>query len=124
MKEFSREQLDERRKIAELLHSIGMPAGIKGYNYCMEAISYMLESDNVHMSITKELYPEIARRFHTTASRVERAIRHAIEVSYIRGDIDNLNSIFGCTINSNTGKPTNGEFLSMLVERIQLQLVY
>ena len=108
------------RYVADLMHEVGVPAHIRGYDYIRDSILLSLENRNMLKAITKELYPTIAKNNHTTASRVERAIRHAIEVAWSRGDIDTLNAIFGFTVKSSKGKPTNGEFISMLTERIRL----
>lgn len=108
------------RYVADLMHEVGVPAHIRGYDYIRDSILLSLENRNMLKAITKELYPTIAKNNRTTASRVERAIRHAIEVAWSRGDIDTLNSIFGFTVKSSKGKPTNGEFISMLTERVRL----
>ncbi len=108
------------RYVADLMHEVGVPAHIRGYDYIRDSILLSLENRSMLKAITKELYPTIAKNNHTTASRVERAIRHAIEVAWSRGDIDVLNAIFGFTVKSSKGKPTNGEFISMLTERIRL----
>ena len=108
------------RYVADLMHEVGVPAHIRGYDYIRDAILLALDNRDLLKAITKELYPTIAKNNHTTASRVERAIRHAIEVAWSRGDIDTLNAIFGFTVKSSKGKPTNGEFISMLTERIRL----
>ena len=108
------------RDVTDMIHEIGVPAHIKGYQYLREAIMMSVEDAEMLGSITKVLYPTIAKNNRTTASRVERAIRHAIEVAWSRGDIDTLNSIFGFTVKSSKGKPTNGEFISMLTERVRL----
>ena len=97
-------------------------AHIKGYQYLREAILIAVEDMDVINAVTKVLYPEIAKRFGTTASRVERAIRHAIEVAWDRGDIETLQKYFGYTVNSAKGKPTNSEFIAMIADRLQLQL--
>lgn len=108
------------RYVADLMHEVGVPAHIRGYDYIRDSILLSLENRNMLKAITKDLYPTVAKNNNTTASRVERAIRHAIEVAWGRGDIDTLNSIFGFTVKSSKGKPTNGEFISMLTERIRL----
>lgn len=108
------------RFIAELMHEVGVPAHIRGYDYIRDSIMLALEDRRMLKAITKELYPTVAKKNKTTASRVERAIRHAIEVAWGRGDIDTINAIFGFTVKSSKGKPTNGEFISMLTERIRL----
>ena len=99
-----------------------MPAHIKGYHYVRESIALAVENPEILHSVTKQLYPEVAKQFHTTASRVERAIRHAIEVAWDRGDVDTLNSYFGYTIHNGRGKPTNSEFVAMIADKIQLKL--
>lgn len=108
------------RYVAELMHEVGVPAHIRGYDYIRDSILLSLNDRNMLKAITKDLYPTVAKNNNTTASRVERAIRHAIEVAWGRGDIDTLNAIFGFTVKSSKGKPTNGEFISMLTERIRL----
>ncbi len=108
------------RYVAELMHEVGVPAHIRGYDYIRDSIMLSLNDRNMLKAITKDLYPTVAKNNGTTASRVERAIRHAIEVAWGRGDIDTLNAIFGFTVKSSKGKPTNGEFISMLTERIRL----
>lgn len=108
--------------VAKLMHEVGVPASIRGYDYIRESIMMALDNKNVLKSITKELYPTIAKSNDTTSSRVERAIRHAVEVAWQRGDVETLNNIFGYTVKSSKGKPTNGEFISMLTERVRLDL--
>ena len=107
--------------ITGIIHEIGVPAHIKGYQYLREAILIAVEDMDVINAVTKVLYPEVAKRFGTTASRVERAIRHAIEVAWDRGDLDTLQRYFGYTVNSAKGKPTNSEFIAMIADRLQLQ---
>lgn len=109
------------RYVAKMMHEVGVPAHIRGYDYIRDSIILSLKDRNMLKSITKDLYPTVAKNNNTTASRVERAIRHAIEVAWGRGDIDVLNEIFGFTVKSSKGKPTNGEFISMLTERIRLE---
>lgn len=109
------------QQITDIIHKIGIPAHIKGYKFIREAISIVVNDMNMLSSITKELYPTIAERFHTTPSRVERSIRHAIEVAWSRGHIEVLNDIFGHTINNVKGKPTNGEFIALISDRIRLK---
>ncbi|MBQ9393020.1 MAG: sporulation transcription factor Spo0A [Oscillospiraceae bacterium] len=111
--------LEER--VTAIIHEIGVPAHIKGYQYLREAILIAIEDMDVINAVTKVLYPEVARRFDTTASRVERAIRHAIEVAWDRGDIDTLQKYFGYTVNSAKGKPTNSEFIAMIADRLSLR---
>ena len=107
--------------ITGIIHEIGVPAHIKGYQYLREAILIAVEDMDVINAVTKVLYPEVAKRFGTTASRVERAIRHAIEVAWDRGDLETLQRYFGYTVNSAKGKPTNSEFIAMIADRLQLQ---
>ena len=108
--------------VSRLMHEVGVPASIRGYDYIRDSIMMALSDREILRSITKELYPTIAKSNNTTASRVERAIRHAVEVAWQRGDVDVLNGIFGYTVKSTKGKPTNGEFISMLTERVRLDL--
>ena len=104
------------------MHQIGVPAHIKGYQYLREAIILSVNNREMMGSITKLLYPTVAKKFQTTSSRVERAIRHAIEVAWDRGDVDVLSSYFGYTIQSSRGKPTNSEFIAMIADKFRLQL--
>ncbi|MBE7048059.1 MAG: sporulation transcription factor Spo0A [Ruminococcaceae bacterium] len=108
--------------ITDVIHEIGVPAHIKGYNYLREAITLCIQDKEFINSITKLLYPTVARSYQTTSSRVERAIRHAIEVAWNRGREEILNSIFGYTIDTNKGKPTNGEFIAMISDSIRLKM--
>ena len=108
-------------KITAIIHEIGVPAHIKGYQYLREAIMIAVEDMDVINAVTKVLYPEVAKRFGTTASRVERAIRHAIEVAWDRGDLETLQRYFGYTVSNAKGKPTNSEFIAMIADRLQLQ---
>ncbi len=108
--------------ITKILHQIGVPAHIKGYHYLREGIKLAVKDDDMINSVTKILYPTIAKKFGTTSSRVERAIRHAIEVAWDRGDIDVLTDFFGFTINSIRGKPTNSEFIAMIADKLKLRL--
>ncbi len=108
--------------VTEILHQIGVPAHIKGYHYLREAIVMSVNNNEVINSVTKILYPTVAKRHKTTSSRVERAIRHAIEVAWDRGDVDVLNSYFGYTIQNNRGKPTNSEFIAMIADKLRLRL--
>ncbi|NCE65850.1 sporulation transcription factor Spo0A [Pseudoflavonifractor sp. 524-17] len=107
--------------ITAIIHEIGVPAHIKGYQYLREAIMIAVEDMEVINAVTKILYPEVAKRFGTTASRVERAIRHAIEVAWDRGDLETLQKYFGYTVSNAKGKPTNSEFIAMIADRLQLQ---
>ena len=108
--------------VTAIIHEIGVPAHIKGYQYLREAIILTVENMDVINAVTKVLYPEVAKRFGTTPSRVERAIRHAIEVAWDRGDIETLQKYFGYTVNSAKGKPTNSEFIAMIADRLQLAI--
>lgn len=108
--------------ITEIIHQIGVPAHIKGYHYLREAIILSVKNSDIVNSVTKLLYPTVAKTHGTTASRVERAIRHAIEVAWDRGDIDVLNSYFGYTIQNDRGKPTNSEFIAMISDKLRLKL--
>ncbi len=107
--------------ITHILHEVGIPAHIKGYNYLRTGIEEMYYSTDMQGKITKALYPFIARKYSTTSSRVERAIRHAIEVAWNRGNVDSIDDIFGYTINAYKAKPTNSEFISMIADRLKLQ---
>ena len=108
--------------VSEIMHQIGVPAHIKGYQYLREAIILSVNNTEMMGSVTKLLYPTVAKTFKTTSSRVERAIRHAIEVAWDRGDVDVLSSYFGYTIQSSRGKPTNSEFIAMIDDKLRLQL--
>ncbi len=107
--------------ITEILHQIGIPAHVNGYKYVREAIRLTVENPEMLNSVTKILYPTVAKTFKSTSSRVERAIRHGIELAWDRGDVDVLNSYFGYTIQSQRGKPTNSEFVAMISDRIRLK---
>ena len=107
--------------ISGIMHQIGVPAHIKGYQYLREAIILAINDNEMMNSVTKLLYPTVAKRFSTTSSRVERAIRHAIEVAWDRGDVDVLSSYFGYTIQNERGKPTNSEFISMISDKLRLR---
>ncbi len=109
-------------KITQIIHEIGIPAHIKGYQYIRYSIMLAVKDETIIGSITKTLYPTVAKKHNTTSSRVERAIRHAIEVAWDRGDIDTLNSYFGYTVQNDKGKPTNSEFIAMISDKIRLQL--
>ncbi len=108
--------------VTGIIHEIGVPAHIKGYQYLREAIIIAVNDMDVINAITKVLYPQVAKSFGTTPSRVERAIRHAIEVAWDRGDLDTLQRFFGYTVNSTKGKPTNSEFIALIADKLQLQL--
>ena len=113
---------DLETKATNILHEIGVPAHIRGYHYMREAIIMSVNDMDVLNYITKELYPSIAKKCNTTPSRVERAIRHAIEVAWDRGDVDTLQEYFGFTVSGAKGKPTNSEFISMVADRLRLEL--
>lgn len=115
------DKMDLERIVTDYIHEIGVPAHIKGYQYLREAIIMSVKEVDVLHSITKTLYPDIAKKFDTTPSRVERAIRHAIEVAWGRGKIETLESLFGYTINYGKGKPTNSEFIALISDKIRLQ---
>ncbi|PLT29140.1 sporulation transcription factor Spo0A [Peribacillus deserti] len=107
--------------ITSIIHEIGVPAHIKGYLYLREAISMVYNDIELLGSITKVLYPDIAKKYNTTASRVERAIRHAIEVAWSRGNIDSISSLFGYTVSMTKAKPTNSEFIAMVADKLRLE---
>ncbi len=107
--------------ISEIMHQIGVPAHIKGYQYLRTAIRLSVEDPEMISAVTKLLYPTVAKMYHSTSSRVERAIRHAIEVAWDRGDVDVLSSYFGYTIQNTRGKPTNSEFIAMIADRLRLR---
>ena len=108
-------------QVTAIIHEVGVPAHIKGYQYLREAIIIAVNDMDVINAVTKVLYPEVAKRFGTTASRVERAIRHAIEVAWDRGDLETLQKYFGYTVSNAKGKPTNSEFIAMIADRLQLE---
>ena len=118
-KEISQSVLENR--VTQTIHDIGVPAHIKGYQYVREAILMAIQNDDIINAVTKSLYPHLAEKFNTTPSRVERAIRHAIEVAWNRGQIEVHDKIFGYTVNSNKGKPTNSEFIAMIADRLRLE---
>ncbi len=108
-------------QVTKIIHQIGVPAHIKGYQYLRTAILLTVRDSEMINSVTKVLYPSVAKKYQTTTSRVERAIRHAIEVAWDRGDVDTLNSYFGYTIQDNRGKPTNSEFIAMIADNLRLK---
>ena len=108
-------------RVTEIIHQIGVPAHIKGYQYLRDAILMAIEDDDIINAVTKRLYPQIAKQNGTTASRVERAIRHAIEVAWDRGDLETLQKYFGYTVSNAKGKPTNSEFIAMIADRLVLE---
>ena len=107
--------------VTDVIHEIGVPAHIKGYQYLREAIILTIRDMDMINAVTKVLYPEVARKFSTTPSRVERAIRHAIEVAWDRGDIEVLQKYFGYTVSNIKGKPTNSEFIAMIADNLTLK---
>ena len=115
---------DMEAQVTKIIHQIGVPAHIKGYQYLRCAILMTINDNDVINSVTKVLYPAVAKKYQTTTSRVERAIRHAIEVAWDRGDIDTLNSYFGYTIQNSRGKPTNSEFIAMIADNLLLKHKY
>ena len=115
-------EADLELMVTEIIHQIGVPAHIKGYHYLREAIILAVKNSEIINSVTKQLYPTVAKKHTTTSSRVERAIRHAIEVAWDRGDVDVLNSYFGYTIHNGRGKPTNSEFIAMIADKLRLRL--
>lgn len=117
---FAQNKTDLDSEITTLLHEIGVPAHIRGYLYIREAITMVYHNIEILGNITKILYPEVARKFKTTSSRVERAIRHAIEVAWVRGNIDAISDIFSYTISYHKSKPTNSEFIAMIADRLRL----
>lgn len=117
---YSPQTLEE--DVTEIIHEVGVPAHIKGYQYLREAIIMCVNNMDMLNSITKILYPGIAKKFQTTPSRVERAIRHAIEVAWSRGKMDTLDDLFGYTISNGKGKPTNSEFIALITDKIRLQM--
>lgn len=108
-------------RITNIIHDVGVPAHIKGYQYIREAILLAVQNEDIINAVTKTLYPTLAAKFDTTPSRVERAIRHAIEVAWNRGQIEMHDKIFGYTVNSNKGKPTNSEFIAMIADKLRLE---
>ena len=121
----SRGNSSNRRKsievvVTELMHEMGIPAHVKGYQYLRDAILRVLSDENLVNNITKELYPKVANKYNTSPDRVERAIRHAIELAWVRGNVDLMTEYFGYTINLQKGKPTNAEFIAMVSDRIRL----
>jgi two-component system response regulator (stage 0 sporulation protein A) len=113
--------MDLDRQVTKIIHQIGVPAHIKGYHYLRDSIIMAVNQPEIINSVTKQLYPMVAKRSNTTASRVERAIRHAIEVAWDRGDVDTLNFYFGYTIHNGRGKPTNSEFIAMISDNLRLE---
>ncbi|WP_407058465.1 sporulation transcription factor Spo0A [Paracerasibacillus soli] len=116
-----KEKMDLEASITNIIHEIGVPAHIKGYMYLREAITMVYNDVELLGSITKVLYPDIAKKFNTTASRVERAIRHAIEVAWNRGNVESISALFGYTVSVSKTKPTNSEFIAMVADRLRLE---
>ena len=117
-----RSEVNVEAMVTSIIHEIGVPAHIKGYQYLREAIMNAVDDMDVINAITKVLYPQVAKAFSTTPSRVERAIRHAIEVAWDRGDLETLQRFFGYTVSNTKGKPTNSEFIALIADKLQLQL--
>lgn len=109
-------------QVTQVIHEIGVPAHIKGYQYLRDAIIMVINDMDILNSITKQLYPNIAKQYNTTPSRVERAIRHAIEVAWSRGKMDTIDMLFGYTVNNGKGKPTNSEFIALIADRLRLEM--
>ncbi|MFI3210560.1 MAG: sporulation transcription factor Spo0A [Peptostreptococcaceae bacterium] len=120
-REFVRGAGNIQTEITNIIHEIGVPAHIKGYLYLREAIKMVVENVELLGAVTKELYPNIAKEHNTTPSRVERAIRHAIEVAWSRGKVDTINQLFGYTVHNTKGKPTNSEFIAMIADKLRLE---
>lgn len=119
--QFGSDRNDIETQVTSIIHKIGVPAHIKGYQYLRTAIMMTIENSELINSVTKILYPTVAKKYQTTSSRVERAIRHAIEVAWDRGDLDTLNAYFGYTIQNERGKPTNSEFIAMIADNLRLK---
>ncbi len=117
-----RQEINVEAMVTSIIHEIGVPAHIKGYQYLREAIMIAVDDMDVINAITKVLYPQVAKTFSTTPSRVERAIRHAIEVAWDRGDLETLQRFFGYTVSNTKGKPTNSEFIALIADKLQLQI--
>ncbi len=117
-----RDDFDLENQVTRILHQVGIPAHIKGYGYLRCAIMMVVRDNRIIGEVTKTLYPGVAKEFATTSSRVERAIRHAIEVAWDRGDVDMLGSLFGYTIQGGKGKPTNSEFIAMIADNLRLRM--
>lgn len=119
--EIREHQKNLEERVTDLLHEMGIPAHIKGYHYLRDAIMMAVEDMDVLNAITKILYPTVAKKYQTTSSRVERAIRHAIEVAWSRGKLDTIEELFGYTVSNGKGKPTNSEFIALISDTIQLE---
>ena len=116
------DDFDLEAQVTRIIHQVGIPAHIKGYQYLRSAIMMVVKDTRIIGEVTKTLYPSVAKEFSTTSSRVERAIRHAIEVAWDRGDVDMLSSLFGYTIQGGKGKPTNSEFIAMIADNLRLRM--
>lgn len=116
------ESKDLESEITNIIREVGIPAHIKGYNFARDAITMVIEDQELLGAVTKELYPNIAKKYNTTASRVERAIRHSIEVAWSRGNALFIEQLFGHTINANKGKPTNSEFIAIIADKLRLKM--
>ncbi len=121
MLRYSADKSDLEAQVTGIIHKIGVPAHIKGYQYLRTAIMMTVEDNDLINAVTKVLYPSVAKQYQTTSSRVERAIRHAIEVAWDRGDLEILNAYFGYTIQNERGKPTNSEFIAMIADNLRLR---
>ena len=108
-------------QVTQIMREVGVPAHIKGYQYIRDAVIMVIKDIELISSVTKRLYPELAKQYSTTPSRVERAIRHAIEVAWTRGQVETINDLFGYTINTKKGKPTNSEFIAMIADKLRLE---
>ena len=109
-------------EVTNMMHDIGIPAHVKGHQYLRDAIISVMKDNDAIIGITKQLYPDIAKKYNTTATRVERSIRHAIEMAWDRGQIDTLQNVFGYTINLGKGKPTNSEFIALVADKLRLEM--
>ena len=116
------DDFDLEAQVTRIIHQVGIPAHIKGYQYLRCAIMMVVKDTRIIGEVTKTLYPSVAKEFSTTSSRVERAIRHAIEVAWDRGDVDMLGSLFGYTVQGGKGKPTNSEFIAMIADNLRLRM--
>lgn len=116
------DDFDLEAQVTRIIHQVGIPAHIKGYQYLRSAIMMVVRDSRIIGEVTKTLYPGVAKEFHTTSSRVERAIRHAIEVAWDRGDVEQLHSFFGYTVSTGKGKPTNSEFIAMIADNLRLKM--
>lgn len=114
-------ETDLESQVTRIIHRIGVPAHIKGYQYLRTAILMTVQDSTIIDSVTKVLYPQVAKKYQTTTSRVERAIRHAIEVAWDRGDVDTLDAYFGYTVQTGRGKPTNSEFIALIADNLRLK---